>query len=74
VETCVGVFQADAYKATPDAIDETLIPYNWYRDLVLAGAREHGFSAEYIAHIESFAVEDDPDTEREKRNRDILKG
>ena len=72
VETNVGAAQADAYKALPSAIDDNMNPYVWYRDLVLAGAREHGFSAEYTDLIENLEVEDDPDPGRAALNRRIL--
>jgi hypothetical protein len=42
------------YLATPDYIDDSLKPYSWYKDLVVAGGREHGLPPEYIAeYIES---------------------
>ncbi len=74
LETNVGAIQADAYRARPDAIDENLKPYGWYRDLVLAGAREHGFSVEYVDEVENREVKDDPDPERAARHRRILEG
>lgn len=48
------------YLATPDYIDDSLKPFDWYKDFVLAGGREHGLPSEYIAeYIESIeAVED----------------
>jgi gamma-glutamylcyclotransferase (GGCT)/AIG2-like uncharacterized protein YtfP len=49
------------YLATPDYIDDSLKPYGWYKDFVLAGAREHGLPPEYIAdYIESVEATDDP--------------
>jgi cation transport regulator ChaC len=74
LETNVGAIQADVYKAAPCAIDENIRPYGWYRDLVLAGAREHGFSVEYVEEIENVEVKDDPDSERAARNHEILEG
>ena len=39
------------YLATPDYIDDSLKPYSWYKDFVLAGGREHGLPPEYIVRI-----------------------
>ena len=58
------------YFASPDAIDDSLKPYSWYKDYVLAGAEEHGLPPEYVAeHIEAIEAVDDPDKERDKKER-----
>jgi hypothetical protein len=36
------------YLASPEYIDQSLKPYDWYLSLVLAGARQHGLPSEYI--------------------------
>jgi hypothetical protein len=43
-----GTVSAFTFLADPDAIDETLKPYDWYVDLVIAGAKEHNLPADYI--------------------------
>jgi gamma-glutamylcyclotransferase len=43
---------ADLYVAQPGYIDEALLPFSWYLDFVVAGAREHGLPEEYVARIE----------------------
>lgn len=49
------------YLATPNYIDESLKPYDWYKDLVLAGCREHGLPPEYITkYIQSVETIEDP--------------
>lgn len=61
------------YLATPDHIDEGLQPYGWYKEFVLAGAREHGLPADYIArYIEPVAAVDDPNKGRDARRRATL--
>jgi gamma-glutamylcyclotransferase (GGCT)/AIG2-like uncharacterized protein YtfP len=40
------VVGAITYNAT--ALDPLLRPYDWYRSLVLAGARQHGLSPDYV--------------------------
>ena len=39
-------------------------PYDWYKGLVLAGAREHGLSADYIRHLEAVQAKQDADAAR----------
>jgi cation transport regulator ChaC len=63
------------YVATPDYIDDGLKPYAWYKDFVLAGAREHGLPPEYIAeYIQSVEAIEDPNKTREKKQRATLGG
>lgn len=56
--------QVFTYRARPDHMQPDLRPYDWYRDLVLAGARHHGFPASYVARIEAALVVQDPDPGR----------
>jgi len=53
------------YYATD--IDASLHPWNWYREHVLAGAREHALPEQYVEAIRSVSVEEDPDRERHRR-------
>ena len=63
------------YLATPDSIDDSLKPYGWYKDFVLAGGREHGLPPEYVAeHIQSVGAIEDPDKTRDKKQRATLGG
>ncbi|MEA3291374.1 MAG: gamma-glutamylcyclotransferase, partial [Pseudomonadota bacterium] len=62
VATASGRVRAFSYYAT--RIDSDLRPFHWYKQLVLAGARENGLPAEYIARIERVVSMDDPDPER----------
>ncbi len=59
-----GFGDCDSYIAEASHIDESLAPYDWYRELVLAGARIHGFPADYVRDIESVAAIPDPDPNR----------
>lgn len=61
------------YLATPDYIDESLKPYGWYKDFVLAGATEHDLPPEYVAeYIQSVETIDDPDKARDTKQRATL--
>ncbi|UUP20060.1 gamma-glutamylcyclotransferase family protein [Nitratireductor thuwali] len=61
------------YLASSDYVDDSLKPYGWYKDFVLAGAREHGLPPEYVAKcIESVEAIEDPKKTREKKRRATL--
>lgn len=68
-----GVVRAFHYVATDDYVDASLRPYHWYKDLVLAGARYHGFPDAYVAAIENVDSVDDPDADRCARHHVILR-
>lgn len=61
------------YVAQSTHIDQSLVPYHWYKNLVLAGARYHGFPAEYIAAIEAIPSRVDIDAQRTEENENILR-
>jgi gamma-glutamylcyclotransferase len=58
------------YYAT--SIDPDLRPYDWYRDLVVAGAREHGLPDQYIRDLEKVIAMTDRNAERADGNRQLL--
>jgi hypothetical protein len=61
------------YLATSDYIEDSLKPYVWYKDFVLAGGKEHGLPPDYIAeYIESIEAIEDPDKTRDKKQRSML--
>lgn len=54
------------YLATADYIDDSLKPYGWYKDAILAGGTEHGLPEEYVAEfIQSVETIDDPNATRD---------
>lgn len=56
------------YRALPEWIGRGW-PYAWYRDLVLAGARNHALPADYIAPMTAITAIPDPDPARVQANR-----
>jgi hypothetical protein len=60
------------YEAQASHIDTALLPYHWYKRLVIAGARHHGFPPDYIAAIEAVASKDDKHHERARENAALL--
>lgn len=63
---------AATYFAT--CIDPTVKPYTWYKTMVVAGAREHGLPAYYIASLEKVEALEDPDRSRHDREMRIVSG
>ena len=58
---------AFVYLAEPDAIDEGLVPYGWYKRFVVEGARRHGLPADYVDALAAAESLDDPDPGRDRR-------
>jgi cation transport regulator ChaC len=57
--------EALTYYAT--SIDPALRPYDWYKEHVLRGAREHGLPRGYVDSIAAVGAVPDPDTPRCER-------
>jgi len=66
------VLRPFAYVADESALRPGLPPYDWYRDLVVAGAREHGLPTCYVASLADVPVTIDPEPERAAKERSIL--
>lgn len=61
------VVSAVTYRAAATHVVAALLPYAWYRALVAAGARHHGFPASYVASIEDVPAREDRDRTRAAR-------
>jgi len=57
-----------AYTVQHTHIDATLIPYDWYKRFVLAGARHHKLPTKYVQMIEAVVAKADPRPERALKN------
>jgi len=72
----VRAFDADVdaitYLAASAWIDPALIPWDWYKALVVAGARHHGFAPSYVDRIVSVPSRPDPDAERSAEHAALL--
>jgi gamma-glutamylcyclotransferase len=55
------------YVADTDYIDDALLPYRWYLDLVLAGAEQNGLPRDYISGLHSMPFTRDPKPDRKTR-------
>lgn len=61
--------EAVTYYAT--STDPKLKPYEWYKEHVVRGAREHGLPAEYVNTIEAAEAMLDPDYSRHEKELSI---
>jgi cation transport regulator ChaC len=59
--------EAAVYLATPDAVEPTLKPYDWYRSLVVAGARQNNLPPQYVEALEATPSIVDPMPRRKTR-------
>ena len=67
VDTSVRVW---AYMALQ--VDPSVVPFEWYKALVVAGAKEHGIESNYVRALESVAAKPDPDPSRAAHHRRLL--
>lgn len=61
-----------SYIAEETHIDDSLRPYDWYKELVLVGARFHNFPDHHVRHIQSIQAVRDPDRERAASQWEIV--
>jgi gamma-glutamylcyclotransferase (GGCT)/AIG2-like uncharacterized protein YtfP len=60
--------QAQVYIADESAINEDLLPYDWYKEYIVSGAKENDLPQEYIEKLEAINFIEDTDTERCNKN------
>lgn len=73
VETPEGERRIAHFYAAEEAwVDPGLRPFEWYKELVTTGARQHGLPDAYIRALEAVACEADPDRERRRKNLEVL--
>ncbi len=61
-----------SYSAIAVTDDNIYLPYDWYKKLVLIGAKRYGFPPKYIAMLEKQKIREDPDDNRRTKNLEIL--
>jgi hypothetical protein len=67
-----GVVEAMLYVAV--RTDAGLEPFDWYRALTVAGAREHGLPSEWLDRLGRVPAIPDPDRVRSLRHEALLAG
>ncbi len=68
-----GFGQCATYLAQSSHIDASILPFDWYREIVLLGCRYHGFPGDYAKAVEDVAVSIDPDTNRSRKRWALVK-
>lgn len=63
---------AFTYVAHKDNVFEDLVPYSWYKELIICGAREHNLPANYIHQLEQYACAQDPNLQRAIKQKRYL--
>lgn len=66
-----GVY-AFTYIAHKDNVFEDLVPYSWYKEIIISGAKEHHLPADYIHYLEQFASTPDPNVQRANKQKRYL--
>jgi len=69
-----GKFTAYVYVARPEHVEADLRPFDWYKSIVVAGARAHALPAHYVESIDRVGASADPDSERDTHYIAILNG
>ena len=59
--------EAEAFTYVATNINESLLPFSWYKNHVLIGSRSAGLSTAYVKKIERVRTTRDSDRGREKR-------
>ena len=60
------------YIAGDRCLDAACVPFDWYRDLVVAGAGEHRLPSAYVEELARTPAVPDPDVTRAARARRLL--
>lgn len=66
-----GPITAHAYVAASGYRDSARVPYDWYKNFVVAGAKEHDLPEAYIETLSQIETQPDLDTARAQRNAAI---
>lgn len=60
------------YVAKAGSVDNAMRPYDWYRELVIRGAEQHGIPAAYVRGLLAIAVDPDPNRRRSRSRFNIM--
>jgi gamma-glutamylcyclotransferase len=67
-----GFGECSSYIADSSAVDQSLRPMDWYKEMVLLGSRANKFPSHYVQAIESVSVIRDPDEKRARQQWKIV--
>lgn len=63
---------AFTYVAHKENVFQDLVPFSWYKELVLSGAKEHRLPEIYLHYLKQIASTQDPNVAREFKNKRFL--
>jgi len=66
-------FRAMTYFGLDNFLHDDLLPFDWYHQLVLAGARQHGLQRSYIDYLQTISPQADQDMVRAGSNVRLLR-
>lgn len=69
---CGSFGRCMTYHANPAVIDDSLSPMDWYKEIVLLGARFHGFPDGYVATIAGVPSVTDHDDNRNRIHASLI--
>jgi AIG2-like family len=72
VSVAGGGLDVFTYLAVQGHMAAGLRPFDWYRDLVVVGARHHVFPETYISTLNEVATRPDPDADRSLEHERLL--
>jgi gamma-glutamylcyclotransferase len=72
VTVASGPATAVTYRAARSHVDDSLRPYDWYKELVVRGATALDLPAGYVARLRDVEAWPDPDRERRRDNLAFL--
>ena len=73
IETENGRIIATIYVADTQHIDTSILPYDWYKDLVLQGCVENQLPTGYIEFVRNLPNIKDVDNQRQQKHQKLLK-
>jgi hypothetical protein len=73
VATADGTRKALTFVCEPDKLDASLVPFDWYVDLIRHGGLSLGLPPEYFVQFEAVPTKIDLDTARVAKERAYLK-
>ncbi len=58
---------AHVFTSLPHAVNNSLLPYDWYKEKIITLAELNGLPDNYIAHLNLMPAKQDPDERRRER-------
>lgn len=68
-----GFGESVTYIAAYTHIDDALVPFSWYRDLVVVGCEKLGFPEGYVEQVRRVRAKRDLDCDRRTANMQLVK-